>query len=240
MDTSENLGMGDAFEGIIYRLIREKLRDRAGDTPGHAETRINLLPVSLEVLEYVQEIVAELEDGGQSLRVACKSGCSFCCHSQVNIIPLEALLISQSVLAEFKGSEVSALRQRILNMRTAMAGKSEVQAYALKKTLPCVFLASGKCSIYRTRPSICRSWNSVDRSACMSAFHSKDPEAAVQASPARNFVFGTTRHLFGQITGELSLQSETLLLHNAMFDCLDTPDFLARWCSGGALFKYDM
>jgi hypothetical protein len=39
-----------------------------------------------EMMEFVQLVVAQLERTGHSPKVACGKGCSYCCHSQINII----------------------------------------------------------------------------------------------------------------------------------------------------------
>ena len=90
------------------------------------------------------------------------------------------------------------------------------------------------------RPSICRSWNSFDAGTCRTAYDSPDAGASVGASPARNFVFGTTRELFQRLSVSFSLQSETLLLHDAMFDCLNDSDPLGHWAGGDDVFKYTL
>lgn len=119
------------------------------------------------------------------------------------------------------------------------AGKTLEQIYALKCDMPCPFLKKGKCSIYKMRPSICRSWNSFDSKACKTAYDSVDYNSSVIGSPARNFVFGTTRTLFKQLSKAFSLQSDILLLHNGMSDCLRNTDPIGQWAKGYDVFRYD-
>lgn len=79
------------LEKILCQTIQDKLHQKKSDGCRFHDA---ILPVFQEVLEFSESIVENLEENGQSPKVACRSGCTYCCHSQVNIIPIEALLIS--------------------------------------------------------------------------------------------------------------------------------------------------
>lgn len=231
----EESGLENEFSKIIFQAIQEKLEQKKS---GGLSLKASILQVFQEVVDFSQDIVRELETSGQSPEIACQSGCSYCCHSQVNIIPIEALVICGFIKTEFSLGQKNALNTGIARVRSLTSGKTFSQVYAIKADLPCVFLESGQCSIYKMRPSICRSWNSFDSDACRMAYHSHDYGAAVGVSQARNFVFGTTRELFQQLSEALGLQSETLLLHNALFDCLKVSDPLGQWAGKENVFQY--
>jgi Fe-S-cluster containining protein len=224
------------FEHILFQTIQEKLHRKKSEGLTFHDA---ILPVFQEALEFSDSIVQNLEENGQSPKVACQSGCNYCCHSQVNIIPIEALLISAFIKTDFTCTEVGTLNADISHIQLLTAGKTVEQVYALKGELPCLFLKKGKCSIYKMRPSICRSWNSFDSKTCKDAYNSIDYRSTVISSPARNFVFGTTRAIFKQLSEAFSLQSEILLLHNAMSDCVNSKDPIGQWVRGCALFKYE-
>ena len=227
---------GSEFEEILFQTIQEKLSQKKADGLKFHDA---ILPVFQEVLEFSDSIVQNLEKNGQSPKVACQSGCNYCCHSQVNIIPIEALLISAFIKTDFTFTEVSALNTEISQILLLTAGKTLEQLYALKDDLPCLFLKKGKCSIYKMRPSICRSWSSFDSISCKAAYDSVDYRSPVIGSPARNYVFGTTRALFGQLSEAFSLQSETLLLPKAMSDCLNNDNPIGLWKKGYDVFRYE-
>ncbi len=235
MERSAQPGLETEFAEIIFLTIQKRFGQKKMIGLGFQEA---ILPVFQEVLEFSQTIIRNLERAGQSPKVACQSGCSYCCHSQVNIIPIEALAICAFIKTDFTSGQVSTLNAGISRARSLTAGKTFKQVYAIRADLPCVFLTAGKCSIYAMRPSICRSWNSFDAGACRHAYGSFDAASSVETSPARNFVFGTTRDLFEQLSVSLSLQSGTLLLHNAMFDCLNSSDPLGCWARGDDVFGY--
>jgi len=227
---------GSEFEEILFQTIQEKLFQKKSDGLRFHDA---ILPVFQEILEFSDSIVQNLEENGQSPKVACQSGCNYCCHSQVNIIPIEALLISAFIKKNFTFTEVSALHAEISQIHLLSAGKTLKQLYDLKGNLPCLFLKKGKCSIYKVRPSICRSWNSFDSLSCKAAYNSVDYRSSIIGSPARNFVFGTTRALFEQLSEVFSLQSDTLLLPNAISDCLNNAAPLNQWAKGYDVFKYE-
>lgn len=236
MNMPNQPGRENEFEEILFQTIQTKLYQKKSDGLKFHDA---ILPIFQEVLEFSDSIVQHLEENGQSPKIACRSGCNYCCHSQVNIIPIEALLISAFIKTDFTFTEVSALNAEISQIHLLTAGKTLEQLYALKDDLPCLFLKQGRCSIYKMRPSICRSWSSFDSKACKTAYNSVDYRSSVIGSPARNFVFGTTRALFGQLSKAFSLQSDTLLLPNAMSDCLNNPDPLSQWAKGYDVFRYE-
>lgn len=231
-----DVGQGSDFEQILSRILQEKLYEKKMNGVGFQDA---ILLVFKEVLEFSDSIIQDFERDGKSPRVACKSGCSYCCHSLVHIIPIEALLIFQFISVNFTCSEINALRDVISHTRLLTQGKTVAQIYTLKHELPCMFLKHGKCTIYAIRPSICRSWNSMDAKTCRVAYDSFDYKSSVNASPIRNFILGTTRELFEQFSEALLFQSKTLLLHNAVSDCLNSFDPLGLWAKGYRVFSYD-
>lgn len=67
--------------------------------------------------------------------VACRRGCSACCHYNVHLYPIEAELIEKHT--GFK----------------KVKGPHPVLDFT---GVPCVFLKDGQCSIYDVRPMVCR------------------------------------------------------------------------------------
>lgn len=236
MKIPEQAGREADFEDILLQIIQEKLSQKKLDGFRFQDS---ILPVFLDVLEFSDSIIKDIEENGQGQTCACQSGCTYCCHSRVKIIPIEALLISTFIQTDFTETQINELNTGISRTLSMTKDKTSEQVYALKNDLPCLFLKKGKCSIYKIRPSICRSWNSFDSMACKSAYDSADSKSSVSVSPARNFVFGTTRGLFEQISKASELQSDTLLLHNAVSDCLSIPDPMGQWSRGYDVFRYE-
>lgn len=78
--------------------------------------------------------------------VACKRGCSHCCHCAVQISKQEAALVGEAV-------------GRVPADAPAMPDSTHV-AWGYHN--PCPFLRDGECSIYESRPLACRLLFNVD------------------------------------------------------------------------------
>jgi len=218
----------EAFQQILLNTALKKLSAHAfQDT---------ILSVLKEMLAFSQRVIRQLEESGQSPLVSCKKGCSYCCHSRVWVIPVEALLIHAFVQTHFTGKKLKNLQDRLDHTNRLTRGKTIEACFSARHDCPCVFLISEECSIYEVRPSICRSWNSFDMSMCRSAYHSNNPLAEIDVSQARNFVFGETRELFEMLSRQKLLQSEPLNLNTAVSNCLNAADPLGQWAAGKPVF----
>src|SRR5258706_14880731 len=68
-----------------------------------------------------------LERSGKTL--ACKAGCSFCCHKKVDVMPLEVFRIVEHLRKSFSQLEVNAVRQR------AAENSQKIKGLTLKEQL---------------------------------------------------------------------------------------------------------
>lgn len=114
-----------------------------------------------KVITIANRVTAALEP-----YVACKPGCSDCCHMNTMIYEHEAIR-----LAEVTGRKMVRLPYRPLN-QVAVDG-------AEFNGKPCTFLVENKCSVYEDRPLVCRTHHSLrdDASQCdmNSANHLRPP-----------------------------------------------------------------
>ncbi len=219
----------DHLKQVLFKTIQDELQTNSFE--------ISILPAFTKVMKFAQDIIEQLEKSGQSPSVSCQSGCSYCCHSQIKIIPIEALSIYTYIEGVFSDVEISDLKKRISSFQDISQGKTIEQRFSMKQMLPCIFLMSERCSIYTARPSICRSWNSLDHLACISAYNSEDSQAEIQSSPARNYVYGAARELFEFITMQQVLQTRASHMHQAIDDCFNISDPLKQWSQGIEIFK---
>ncbi|MCG8550708.1 MAG: hypothetical protein MI799_09940 [Desulfobacterales bacterium] len=87
--------MGDSCRNTFKDILEDQFREKIYNS------FINdaVLPVLKDVMAYSHDIVDALESSNQSPAVACGPDCSYCCHSQIHVLPIEALLILSSLKA---------------------------------------------------------------------------------------------------------------------------------------------
>ncbi|MDD9300960.1 MAG: YkgJ family cysteine cluster protein [Desulfobacter sp.] len=217
------------LKAILFNIIQGKLADP--NDHGH------LVGILREMMDFGQELVQDLEISGQAPKVSCGKGCSYCCHSRVNILPIEALLISGFMDKEFDLTAVEAIKAKIQTNLGLTRGKSFFERVALKEQTPCIFLENCQCRVYEVRPMICRAWNSLDKKGCQAAFANGNADAQIDSSKVRNYVFSTTRDLFGELSCQMGLQADLRQIPEAIGDCLASSSPLVLWGGGGELFK---
>ena len=81
-----------------------------------------------------------------STQMSCQKKCSMCCHQQFSVFSWEAWLIE----AWFK--ELSQETQALIKAQWKNLNKSSID----ENLSPCAFLYDDQCSIYESRPVICR------------------------------------------------------------------------------------
>lgn len=109
-----------------------------------------------------------LTDHSGQVTIACRSGCSFCCHLRVVTTAPEVFGVVEFLRSNLTSDEFSAFRQRV----DAAVDRIEPMSRAehIHTNVQCPVLVDGRCSAYSVRPMMCRSYHSVDLNACKSAF----------------------------------------------------------------------
>lgn len=92
--------------------------------------------------------------------VACRRGCSWCCHTSVIVAQSEARLIGRAI----GSAPVESPSGAVAVGDDVMRPPSLPDRY---KGTPCTFLRGGECSIFAHRPLACRLNASFDRDALL-------------------------------------------------------------------------
>lgn len=87
--------------------------------------------------------------------VACKRGCSHCCHIQVLMTQDEADVIGKRI------------KRKAVQYKGPSRGRADVETFDYGYHNPCTFLVDGECSIYANRPLACRTQYSLDIDALL-------------------------------------------------------------------------
>jgi Fe-S-cluster containining protein len=146
----ERLPAAQARAEASAEIIKQRLAGRVDEF----HSRIRALQTEpgekKDKLRELRQLTAELE-AFASDQVACRKGCSHCCHVPVAVLQGEANLIAD---------EIGVPAQQLTHTRIP----SE-RGYGYH--MACPFLVQDACSIYAHRPMTCRTHLSLDQDALL-------------------------------------------------------------------------
>ncbi|SMF16163.1 YkgJ family cysteine cluster protein [Desulfovibrio gilichinskyi] len=179
-------------------------------------------------------ITSQISKLDPSFKIACVSGCSYCCYSHITVSPQEAFSIALHLAENF---DAGVLEEIV----AACAKESEnfhcagLQEFSKKYFGKCPFLKDNKCLIYEVRPIACRNWISHDLKACSASFKSENSIAVPQNAMImiqKDLIFAG-QHTYlanlginGHIASLLPLMQQILLDYEGTY---------ARWLAGETL-----
>lgn len=193
--------------------------------------------VGLSALVWADHALARFDwENDLPRTISCAAGCDYCCFSQVELTPPEALIIGQAVERHFSPAEQDRLRERVGRALAAMAGKSKREIAASRRDLPCPLLQGRKCLVYPVRPLVCRGMHSLEADKCASSLLAGDLTSGAYYSQRHDLVRAIARGLAAGCR-TLGCQSGSLDLAQALQDYFSQPDPAARWIKGEAVFS---
>ena len=215
---------------FAVRKTTEEVVDE-GRTPGKAEE------LAMVAARYADgEIDAWRGRPDSPKDIACRAGCSFCCHAPVAITIPEAILIANTLAAECDDEELAPVREKVERAHQARAGLVGKRRNQVRH--PCPMLDDeGACSIYEFRPLNCRGWNSLDVSRCESSFD--DPSRGVPI-PIDGVQRTITEGMVAGMQGGLEsrgLEHESVDFSAALHILLEDPTAIHRWLAGSPAFR---
>jgi Fe-S-cluster containining protein len=104
--------------------------------------------------------------------LACKAGCSWCCHFSVDVRPVEVFAILDFVARHFSAQEQSRVRKEIEANSTLLSKLSDLER--VQRNIKCPFLSEGRCTIYAARPQTCRNYHATNAAGCQKSFEEPD------------------------------------------------------------------
>jgi len=157
--------------------------------------------------------------------IACRGGCTHCCHLFVSATAPEIFLLARSI--------DEAAKQRLLatNRQTHPMSIEE----RLRAIVPCPILDGGLCSAYATRPTSCRSTTSFSAEACEGAIRQGatiEVPFAVPPQQARS----TVLTIFRAALRAKGLPIVSYELNAGVVRALEALDAERRWLAGDDVF----
>lgn len=147
---------------------------------GDAPTLATVLDLTRHAMAAASRLIAGLLAQVPDGAVACKAGCSHCCHVVVGVTPPEALTIFEHLKSSLSVSELAHLAARVAAAHERIRGLTSAERFSPDH--PCVFLEAGRCSIYTVRPLACRGMNSLDAAECETRLNDPTERAAFAAN----------------------------------------------------------
>ena len=104
------------------------------------------------MLNQYQQLIADVDRLTSQLNerykehLQCRAGCSGCCHHHLSIFPVEAAAVKSAIQA------LPQATQEIIKHQAVKISEQEAKG----KLVACPLLVDDKCSIYDSRPIICR------------------------------------------------------------------------------------
>jgi hypothetical protein len=179
-----------------------------------------------------------LADGAKRLippgPIACREGCSFCCHLRVVTTIPEVLQITAKVRSDSGSEGIEALRRRIARYRAATTGLDVAARRRLR--VACPLLVDGLCSVYAVRPMSCRGWNSLDVGGCEADFLDPSRGVRVPVYEPQYQVNAFVQDGMASGLGAAGLQHDHVELAEALGVSLEIADAAERWLRGERLF----
>lgn len=104
--------------------------------------------------------------------LACRSGCTWCCHFSVDVRAVEAFSILDYVERTLPAEEKARVHAEIRTNSTTLKDMDDMER--MRHNIKCPFLSQGRCSIYEARPQTCRNYHATDVAGCQASFEDPD------------------------------------------------------------------
>jgi Fe-S-cluster containining protein len=172
----------------------------------------------------IRQVHAACHDGH---RVACRSGCTYCCTFPVAASAPEVLAIATFVRERFDAERQATLGARIDANVAATEGMDMSQRDRVR--LDCPFLEAGECSVYEFRPIVCRGVSSYSIEDCREDFEHPGTGVGIHTNGLRELVFGAIREGLAVACRSASAEHRLLELVRAYRIASEDPTLAETW-----------
>lgn len=167
--------------------------------------------------------------------LACKAGCSWCCHFSIDVLAAEVFRILDVVERTFTDEQRHRVRAEIRANSAVLKGLGEDERAT--HNIKCPFLQDGRCSIYSARPQSCRNYHATDAAGCQRSFeHPDDLDIDPQFAPGVYQVGVAHVEAVNRALSDVRLDSSIYEFNAALEAAMADPDARARFQSGAKPF----
>jgi Fe-S-cluster containining protein len=177
-------------------LVRRILSEEGRQSRDQIRQRGALAALEPSQTRHDQRIAAAADVG----TLACRAGCTWCCHFSIDVRPVEVFGILDFVERSFTAEQKTRVHAQIRTNSAALQGLDD-EARATRN-IQCPFLQESCCTIYPVRPQSCRNYHATDVAGCRQSYEEPgnleiDPDFApvvYQAGAAHVEAFSSAMH----------------------------------------------
>lgn len=169
---------------------------------------------------------AQGQDRGE---IACRAGCSYCCHGFVSATAPEIFHLARTLRARHDEQALLA-RLRAADALTRGLAPGE----RLKARHPCAVLEDNLCGAYAARPTSCRAFVSLSLAACERSWAGHRVDIPVPNVNLR--LRGSFDLAIRAALRESGLDERPVELNHGLLVAIETPDAERRWLAGEDIF----
>ncbi|GFE84435.1 hypothetical protein GCM10011487_64350 [Steroidobacter agaridevorans] len=168
--------------------------------------------------------------------LACRAGCTWCCHFSVDVRAVEVFSILDFVERSLPTEEKARIYAEVRANSVALQGMDDMER--MRRNVKCPFLSAGRCSIYEARPQTCRNYHATDVAGCQQSYEDPDnldidPEFAPMVYQAG----GAHVDAFTRAMRDAGYDTNVYEMNCALDTALSEPDARKRFEQKRAPFK---
>lgn len=208
--------------------------DATGETLSHGADVDACAEVAARIDQRFDVTYAYLKK--KDVPIACRAGCSWCCHIRVELLPHEAIALFRYLNTQIEPETRSAIVERIF--ANARQIKPLTEGQHRRTNIQCAFLVDNRCSVYPVRPMLCAGHHSLDVNPCIEGFNNPtDEQDTIPLIDVLVFIRGAMMDGAQQALNGLKLDGQALELNTALAALLRDPSLIGRWREGRRLLK---
>ena len=160
--------------------------------------------------------------------LACRAGCTWCCHFSVDVRAVEVFSILDFVERSLPSDEKARIYSEVRANSAALKGMDDMER--MRRNVKCPFLSAGRCSIYEARPQTCRNYHATDVAGCQQSFEDPDNlEIDPEFAPMVYQAGGAHVDAFTRALREAGYDTNVYEMNSALDTALSEPDARKRF-----------